>query len=193
MACFIVPAAEAIAVTAATKLLGHKKQKKQQRSDSFRNGKLGWLNKMLWGGSALLAFEHLWHGEVVPFFPFLSAMESAEETASMLHEMGTVGAGMALMVTGVWIGMVAVSRVLEKRRSAKQNPPEARPDHDPAHHRFAAVAATALWYGSDSRHQMKWGTLCWLFGVLPSCGWWMPSLNIGNWARAISHPTWNPL
>ncbi len=28
---------------------------------------------------------------------------------------------------------------------------------------FAAVAATALWYGSDSRHQMKWGTLCWLF------------------------------
>ena len=45
---------------------------------------------------------------------------------------------------------------------------------------FAAVAATALWYGSDSRHQMKWGTLCWLFGVLPSCGWWMPSLNIGN-------------
>lgn len=76
---------------------------------------------MLWGGSALLAFEHLWHGEVVPFFPFLSAMESAEETASMLHEMGTVGAGMALMVTGVWIGMVAVSRVLEKKalREAK--------------------------------------------------------------------------
>lgn len=28
---------------------------------------------------------------------------------------------------------------------------------------FAAVAATALWYRSDSRHQMKWGTLCWLF------------------------------
>lgn len=42
MACFIVPAAEAIAVTAATKLLGHKKsRKKQQRSDSFRNGKIG--------------------------------------------------------------------------------------------------------------------------------------------------------
>ena len=28
MACFIVPAAEAIAVTAATKLLGHKKAEK---------------------------------------------------------------------------------------------------------------------------------------------------------------------
>ena len=33
---------------------------------------------------------------------------------------------------------------------------------------FAAVAATALWYGSDSRHQMKWGTLCWPFlGCFP--------------------------
>lgn len=42
MACFIVPAAEAIAVTAATKLLGHKKaEKNKQRSDSFRNGKIG--------------------------------------------------------------------------------------------------------------------------------------------------------
>ena len=137
MACFIVPAAEAIAVTAATKLLGHKKaEKNSSKLETIRwlcfvpaliTEKLGWLNKMLWGGSALLAFEHLWHGEVVPFFPFLSAMESAEETASMLHEMGTVGAGMALMVTGVWIGMVAVSRVLEKKalREAKSAGSEA--------------------------------------------------------------------
>lgn len=128
MACFIVPAAEAIAVTAATKLLGHKKAEKNSSVRTlFVTEKLGWLNKMLWGGSAFLAFEHLWHGEVVPFFPFLSAMESAEETASMLHEMGTVGAGMALMVTGVWIGMVAVSRVLEKKalREAKSAGSEA--------------------------------------------------------------------
>ena len=128
MACFIEPAAEAIAVTAATKLLGQKKAEKNSSVRTlFVTEKLGWLNKMLWGGSALLAFEHLWHGEVVPFFPFLSAMESAEETASMLHEMGTVGAGMALMVTGVWIGMVAVSRVLEKKalREAKSAGSEA--------------------------------------------------------------------
>ena len=114
MACFIVPAAEAIAVTAATKLLGHKKAEKNSSVRTlFVTEKLGWLNKMLWGGSALLAFEHLWHGEVVPFFPFLSAMESAEETASM--------------VTGVWIGMVAVSRVLEKKalREAKSAGSEA--------------------------------------------------------------------
>ena len=41
MACFIVPAAEAIAVTAATKLLGHKKAEKNSGVDSFRNGKIG--------------------------------------------------------------------------------------------------------------------------------------------------------
>ena len=58
MACFIVPAAEAIAVTAATKLLGHKKAKKNSGVRTlFVTEKLGWLNKMLWGGSALLAFE----------------------------------------------------------------------------------------------------------------------------------------
>lgn len=26
---------------------------------------MNWLNNMLWGGSALLAFEHVWHGSVV--------------------------------------------------------------------------------------------------------------------------------
>ena len=36
--------------------------------------KLKWLSYLLWGGALLLCFEHIWHGEVVPFFPFLTAM-----------------------------------------------------------------------------------------------------------------------
>ena len=76
--------------------------------------KLGWLNKLLWGGSALLAFEHLWHGEVVPFFPFLTAVENGE-TADMLAEMGSAGVMMAVLVTAVWCGMLAVSSFMEKR------------------------------------------------------------------------------
>ncbi|MGN1472551.1 MAG: hypothetical protein ACI4WZ_00635, partial [Eubacteriales bacterium] len=76
--------------------------------------KLGWLNKLLWGGSALLAFEHLWHGEVVPFFPFLTAVENGE-TSEMLGEMGSAGVMMAVLVTAVWVGMLAVSSVVEKR------------------------------------------------------------------------------
>ena len=71
---------------------------------------------MLWGGVALLAFEHLWHGEITPFFPFLTAAtEGAAAVSEMLHEMATVGVGMAILVTVVWAVMVAVSYAIEKR------------------------------------------------------------------------------
>ena len=80
--------------------------------------KLGWLNRMLWGGSALLAFEHVWHGEVVPFFPFLTAVENGEAT-EMLHEMATAGVSMALLVTAVWGIMVGVSSIIEKNADKK--------------------------------------------------------------------------
>ncbi|MFR2512674.1 MAG: hypothetical protein ACLS9K_12645 [Lachnospira eligens] len=46
--------------------------------------KLRWLNNMLWGGTALLAFEHVWHGEVTPFFPFLTAAGNAQDAVQML-------------------------------------------------------------------------------------------------------------
>ena len=78
------------------------------------SAKLGWLNKLLWGGSALLAFEHVWHGEIVPFFPFLTAVKSGE-TGEMLAEMGSAGVMMAVTVTAVWVGMLAVSRFAEKK------------------------------------------------------------------------------
>lgn len=125
MACFLVPAAEAVVTTVAAKVM-KSKEKEETVKISFADGtvgeaekisfstKLGWLNKLLWGGSALLAFEHVWHGEVVPFFPFLTAVETGE-TAEMLAEMGSAGVTMAVLVTAVWGGMLAVSSVLEKR------------------------------------------------------------------------------
>ena len=109
MACFTVPAAEAIMTNSAEKVL---------HADKEQNvfvRRLPWLTKMLAGGSVLLAFEHVWHGEVQPFFPFLTAMESAEDTAEMLHEMGTVGVGMAVLVSVCWAGMVLVSERIRKR------------------------------------------------------------------------------
>lgn len=81
--------------------------------------KLKWLNHMLWGGSALLMFEHIWHGEVVPFFPFLTAMSNPEDTAEMLEEMSTVGVSMAILVTVVWLGIVWVTSIIEKRAEAE--------------------------------------------------------------------------
>ena len=64
---------------------------------------------------SLLAFEHLWHGEIIPWFPFLSAVGNPADMAEMLAEMGSVGVAMAAGVTLVWVGMVAVSAALEKR------------------------------------------------------------------------------
>lgn len=114
MACFTVPVAEAVVTTLAAKMLASREPKGNDGKTRFST-KLGWLNKMLWGGSVLLAFEHVWHGEVVPFFPFLTAAADPEEASVMLHEMATVGVSMAVLVTVVWLGMLLVSRMLEKK------------------------------------------------------------------------------
>lgn len=120
MACFLVPAAEAVITTAVTKVVEKKEEGAEcaEHIHSFAP-KLKWLNEMLWGGSALLMLEHVWHGEVVPYFPFLTAAFNREDTLSMLHEMSTAGVGMAVLVTAVWGGMVAFSHVAEKRTSDK--------------------------------------------------------------------------
>ena len=119
MACVIVPTTEAVITTIATKVV-KSKEKEHGVEDTMKvpfSTKLGWLNKMLWGGSALLAFEHIWHGEIIPVFPFLTAVE-AGETAGMLHEMATSGVMMSVVVTAVWAGMVAVSNVVENKTHA---------------------------------------------------------------------------
>lgn len=127
MACFIVPAAEAIVTTIVTKHMKSKEAKEELSTsipDSSGNivkeekipfsRKLSWLNYMLWGGSILLLFEHLWHGEIVPFFPFLTAASDPAETLAMLQEMATVGVSMALPVTAVWGIILLVVNMLEK-------------------------------------------------------------------------------
>lgn len=125
MACFIVPAAEAVVTTVIAAVLKSKEKEEsvkltlpdgtvREATKTKFSAKLGWLNKLLWGGSLLLALEHLWHGEIVPFFPFLTAVQNGE-TAEMLAEMRSVGVMMAVLVTVVWIGMLVVSSVMEKK------------------------------------------------------------------------------
>lgn len=121
MACFIVPATEAVLVTAASKVVERRIKKggiKESdpgytRANAFIR-KRKWLTNLLWGGSVLLAFEHVWHGEVVPWFPFLTAAYDAEATAAMLREMATAGVAMAVVVSVVWVGMVLFSEHKEK-------------------------------------------------------------------------------
>jgi len=119
MACFVVPTAEAIVTTVVTKVVekkgknvehGIEKVELENKLSSLRR-----LNKLLLGGSALLAFEHVWHGEVTPFFPFLTAASNPTDLSEMLVEMGTVGVGMAVLVTAVW----ATSNIVLKSVSKK--------------------------------------------------------------------------
>ena len=126
MACFLVPTAEAIVTTVIAKTAKDEKDYTDVNIDtgievsekpvkmSFVR-KLRWLSNMLWGGAVLLCFDHLWHGEVVPFPPFLTAASDPADTAVMLHEMSTVGVCMAVLITAVWVGMVIVSNVIENR------------------------------------------------------------------------------
>ena len=120
MGCFIVPATEAVVTTVVTKVVEKKEKKDGVEFDHANfSSKLKNLNGLLWGGSALLAFEHVWHGEVQPFFPFLTAAESAESLAEMFHEMGTVGVGMAAAVTIVWGVVTGISLYKERHTVEK--------------------------------------------------------------------------
>lgn len=115
MACFIVPVAEAVVTSAAAHILESKGKKSGNENTTHFSGKLKWLSNLLWGGSSLLAFEHIWHGEIKPFFPFLTAAENPDSFNAMIHEISTVGVGMSLIVTAAWCGMLAVSKVADRK------------------------------------------------------------------------------
>lgn len=120
MACFLVPTGETVVVKAVEKAVEKREQNagKKREKDEFRiplSRKLNWLNYMLWGGAILLAFEHIWHGEVTPWFPFLTAMSDPQDASEMFHEMATVGVSMSVLVTGIWAVMCAAADAVVKR------------------------------------------------------------------------------
>ena len=125
MACFLVPAAEALVMTAVEKAEEKKELKAVEEGGEVSevtislSRKLKWLTWMLWGGAVLLAFEHIWHGEVAPWFPFLTAMSSPGEAVEMLHEMATAGVLMAVVVTVVWAAMCVAADAIVKRPAGK--------------------------------------------------------------------------
>ncbi len=108
MACLLVPAGEAIITTVVQKVI-EKHEKKTGVMDVKWSRRLGWLNKMLWGGTLMLAIDHLISGEITFYPPFLTALQSPADTAVMLREMATVGVAMAAAVTVVWGIMVLVA------------------------------------------------------------------------------------
>ena len=115
MACFLVPAAEAVVTTVVSKVAAKNEKNSMKETGEVHvetfSTKLGRLSKMLWGGSALLAFEHVWHGEVTAFFPFLTAAKNPADLSEMFTEMSTVGVGMAVIVT---VTAAVVNTVISK-------------------------------------------------------------------------------
>ncbi|MDO4259109.1 MAG: hypothetical protein Q4C87_06250 [Actinomycetaceae bacterium] len=124
MACLIVPGAEALVISGIRAAMKWRRahsgiEPENARPALVTEEELGWLSSLLWGGTALLFIEHMWHGEIVPWFPFLTAMSNPEDTAAMLHEIATVGTAMAILVSVVWVGIVAFVRIHSTRQSGR--------------------------------------------------------------------------
>jgi hypothetical protein len=95
MACFIVPSGVGVLTT-----VFRKKFPKEWH--------INWLNTMIWGGTVALAVEHIAHQEIIPWFPFLTAMRTPADAAVMFKEMALVGIPMLLALVAAWILMVVV-------------------------------------------------------------------------------------
>ena len=134
MACFAVSAVVGIGTAIARHVVKHHEKKlelegREQLPEKFGSDvkwskKLGYLELTLFSGSFVLALEHILHGEVTPFPPFLTAAgEGPEAVQEMLTEMGTVGVAMLAILLTAWaIGVFIVDYFKFKKR--KEAPKE---------------------------------------------------------------------
>ncbi|MEM1526219.1 MAG: hypothetical protein QW775_03300 [Ignisphaera sp.] len=102
MACFITP----LAVGIILGILG-------KRFKGYSRLKLGILVYLLIGGALVLAVEHLWHGEVVLYPPFLTAMQNPEDVPTLLHEVSVVGSSMTFGTAILWLSLLHISKKIE--------------------------------------------------------------------------------
>ena len=127
MACFTVSAVAGIGVAVARHVVKRHEKKlelegKTPEVDKFGSDikwskKLGYLELSLFAGSFVLAIEHIIHGEVVPFPPFLTAMSSKADAIEMWEEIGTIGVAMFGIIVGAWaIGVLIADYLKYKKR-----------------------------------------------------------------------------
>lgn len=130
MACFLVSAAAGVGVAAAKYIVKHHEKKNSLRvseeSKEYKFGsevkwskRLAYLELVLFTGSFILAGEHMIHGEVVPFPPFLTAMSSQADTTEMLREMGTTGVLMLGLLVAAWAVGVLLVDFIKYRKHKK--------------------------------------------------------------------------
>ena len=98
MACFTACVAEALVAYGVKKVVA---KSNHQKVRAF-SGKIQKLINLLLLGSFLLLIEHVWHGEIVPFYPFFTAAKDPESTRVMINEILTIGVSMDIAVTVIW-------------------------------------------------------------------------------------------
>ncbi len=112
MACFITPMVVAIITTIIQKIA-------RKLSEKL---KLSILTTLLWGGSIILMLEHVWHGEVVPWPPFLTAMSNPSEIPVMINEILTTGSLMTLAISATWASTLAIIQVMNREKTYRLEP-----------------------------------------------------------------------
>lgn len=116
MACFTAALAECAVVYGVRKIL----ERHARCGSGSREPELKWSRRlavlmvMLAGGSFLLCIEHIWHGEIVPFPPFFTALEDPGDTRVMLQEIFTAGLAMDAAVTALWFWGSLLADKLQK-------------------------------------------------------------------------------
>ena len=125
MACFTVTLLAAGGASVARAIISKKEEKNPYivssnskfGSDTKWSTKLRYLELSLYGGSFILAGEHLLHGEISVYPPFITAFNSFESTQGMLFEMATVGVAMLLTLCFVWgIGIFLTDLIKYRKR-----------------------------------------------------------------------------
>ena len=127
MACILVSATAGIGVAVARHIVKHHENKlelegKTQLPEKFGSDvkwsqKLAYLELTLFSGSFVLGLEHIFHGEIVPFPPFLTAASNPADAAKMLTEMGTVGVAMLAILLVAWgVGVLIADYFKFKKR-----------------------------------------------------------------------------
>lgn len=106
MCCFLVPMAQAIATTVIRK-----------SSPKAVQHNVADLEKMLWGGTAMLIVDHIINGELTWAFPFFTALAKEGGSAVFLRELLTVGVPMSLVITAAW----GIMTLIKHRRSVAIN------------------------------------------------------------------------
>ncbi|SFK12994.1 hypothetical protein [Succinivibrio dextrinosolvens] len=113
MACFTACVAQGCAVHLLRKYL-----KKTNKAETLEN-RLQSLQNMLFGGSALLLLEHIWHGEISYVFPFFTKATTTEGIHEIFEEIMTVGVGMDVIVTSMWGLSIFVSSLIARNSGEK--------------------------------------------------------------------------